>query len=73
MNVLLVHPVHGAKYALCEAEILHDEEHGWSRYTEPTPEEAAPVDKPRRRARKVVETIEQPNSDLLASDESEGT
>ena len=71
MNVLLTHPVHGAKYALSDAEIEHDAKHGWVRYTEPTPTEevAAPV---KRKRRVVQEPIEQPNSNALVSDESEG-
>lgn len=38
MNVVLVHPVHGAKVAICEQEITGDEKNGWTRY-----EAAAPV------------------------------
>ena len=32
MNVVLVHPVHGAKVAINEQEIKLDEENGWTRY-----------------------------------------
>lgn len=81
MNVVLVHPVHGAKIAMCDAEIEQDEKEGWTRYNEPTPVEAAPVvDKPVRNklTRKVTpqQPVEQPNEVpsflTSASDESEG-
>lgn len=32
MNVVLVHPVHGAKVAINEQEIKLDEENGWTRH-----------------------------------------
>ena len=32
MNVVLVHPVHGAKVAINEQEIKLDEENGWMRH-----------------------------------------
>ena len=32
MNVVLVHPVHGAKVAINEQEIKLDEENGWARH-----------------------------------------
>ena len=86
MNVVLVHPVHGAKVATNEQEIEHDEKLGWTRYNPDTPvekpTEAAPVEQaPAKRnklTRKVTQpTIEQPNEvpDFLtsASDESEGS
>jgi hypothetical protein len=77
MNVVLVHPVHGAKVAISEDEIKLDEKLGWTRYNPPTPQvEAAPVAEapPKRKyTRRVTEQpIEQPNSNALASDESEG-
>jgi hypothetical protein len=45
MNIYLKHPVHGRKVATMELEAEHDEQHGWTRYTQDTPEvsEAAPV------------------------------
>ena len=81
MNVVLVHPVHGAKVATHEDEISHDEKLGWTRYNPDTPvekpTEAAPVEEApakRKYTRKVTQqTIEQPNSEELASDESEGS
>ena len=78
MNVVLVHPVHGAKVATNEQEIEHDEKLGWMRYNPDTPVEVAPepvVEAPKRKyTRKVTEQpIEQPNSEPLASDESEGS
>ena len=81
MNVVLVHPVHGAKIATHDDEISHDEKLGWTRYNPDTPvekpTEAAPVEEApakRKYTRKVTQqTIEQPNSEELASDESEGS
>jgi hypothetical protein len=86
MNVVLVHPVHGAKVAINDQEIAADEKNGWTRYNPDTPveepTEAAPVEQaPAKRSkltRKVTQpTIEQPNEvpDFLtsASDESEGS
>lgn len=32
MNTVLVHPVHGAKVAICEKELLRDLANGWSIY-----------------------------------------
>ena len=79
-NIMLVHPVHGSKIALSEGEVEHDAKFGWTRYHAPTPvvkpTEAAPVEEApvkRKYTRKVTEQpIEQPNSNALASDESEG-
>lgn len=80
MNVVLVHPIHGAKVAINELEIEQDEKDGWTRYNPDTPVEVAPkADKPVRNklSRKVTEQpIEQPNEVpsflTSASDESEG-
>lgn len=86
-QILLTHPHHGSKFALTEAEVGHDEKHGWSRYTEDTPKIAAtrkarkgkteveePVEQPVEQPAET--TIEQPNEtpEFLApvSDESEG-
>jgi hypothetical protein len=79
-NVVLTHPVFGAKVATNETEIEMDEKNGWVRYNADTPVEAAPkADKPVRNklTRKVTEQpIEQPNEVppflTSASDESEG-
>ena len=85
MNVVLVHPVHGAKIATHDDEISHDEKLGWTRYNPDTPvekpTEAAPVEEApakRKYTRKVTQQpIEQPNEvpEFLtsASDESEGS
>ena len=75
--ILLTHPIHGSKFALHESEVALDEENGWVRYTDGTPEspsEAAPVERVKRKyTRRVQEApVEQPNSDTLVSDESEG-
>lgn len=76
MNVVMVHPIHGAKVATNEIELEQDEKAGWTRYNPDTPTEpvAAPVPERTRRGRprRVTEPIEQPNSKTLASDESEG-
>ena len=78
MNVVLVHPEHGAKIATHDDEISHDEKLGWKRYNADTPVEVVSepvVEAPKRKyTRKVTEQpIEQPNSEKLASDESEGS
>ena len=85
MNVVLVHPIHGAKVAINELEIEMDEKNGWTRYNADTPvekpTEAAPVEEApvkRKYSRKVTQQpVEQPNEvpDFLtsASDESEGS
>ena len=85
MNVVLVHPIHGAKVAINQLEIEMDEKNGWTRYNPDTPvekpTEAAPesvTEAPKRKyTRKVTQQpIEQPNEvpDFLtsASNESEG-
>lgn len=81
-NVVLVHPVHGAKVATNEVEIQMDEKLGWTRYNPDTPAEVAPepvVEAPKRNklTRKVTQQpVEQPNEVpsflTSASDESEG-
>lgn len=43
MNIVLIHPVHGAKVATMELEIAADEKNGWTRYNLDTPVQAAPV------------------------------
>lgn len=81
MNVVLVHPIHGAKVAINELEMEMDVKNGWTEYNPDTPVEAAPkADKPVRNklSRKVTEQpIEQPNEVpsflTSASDESEGS
>jgi len=79
MNVVLVHPIHGAKVAINAQELEHDEKLGWTRYTPDAPaekpvESASVEESPAKRkySRRVTrQPIEQPNSDTLASDESE--
>lgn len=45
MNVVLVHPIHGAKVAIDAAEIENDELAGWTRYEPVTPvEDSAPAE-----------------------------
>ena len=45
MNVVLVHPIHGAKVAINATEIENDELAGWTRYEPVTPvEDSAPVE-----------------------------
>ena len=45
MNVVLVHPVHGAKVAINATEIENDEIAGWTRYEPVTPvEDSAPAE-----------------------------
>ncbi len=84
MNVVLVHPIHGAKVAISAAEIQNDEKNGWTRYNPNTPVEpstaAAPIEEPikRKYSRRVTnQPVEQPNEvpSFLASvsDESEGS
>lgn len=73
MHVMLVHPEHGVKFALSQTEIDHDENFGWTRYTDDTPAAVPAEAAPRPKRRRVIEQpVEQPNSATLASDESEG-
>lgn len=45
MNVVLVHPIHGAKVAIDATEIENDELAGWTRYESVTPvEDSAPAE-----------------------------
>ena len=82
MNVVLVHPIHGAKVAINQLEMEQDVKNGWTEYNPDTPIEAAPepvVEAPKRKyTRKVTQQpIEQPNEVpsflTSASDESEGS
>jgi hypothetical protein len=45
MNIIMIHPVHGAKIATMELEAEADEQNGWTRYNPDTSSEpeAAPV------------------------------
>lgn len=72
MNVVLVHPVHGAKVAINLTEIEMDEQNGWTRYNSDTPSAPAAEVAPKRKyTRRTIQ--EQPISNALVSDESEGT
>ena len=45
MNVVLVHPIHGAKVAIDATEIENDELAGWTRHEPVTPvEDSAPAE-----------------------------
>lgn len=69
MNVIMVHPVHGAKIAMHSVEIEQDEQNGWTRYNPDTPaDEPAEVAPKRKYTRKAIQ--EQPISNALVSDES---
>jgi len=58
MNIYLKHPVHGRKVATMELEAEYDEQNGWTRYTQDTPEvsEAAPVNALEVKRRRRTET-----------------
>lgn len=71
-QIMLSHPDHGIKFAMSESEVEHDEKFGWTRYTDDTPEVAAPVEKRKYTRRVTTQTLEQPNGDTPASDESAG-
>ena len=60
MNIVLIHPVHGAKVATMELEIEADEKNGWTRYNLDTPVQAAPVNtlEIKRRRKPAEEAIE---------------
>ena len=38
MNIYLQHPIHGRKIATMELEAENDEQNGWTRYNDATPE-----------------------------------
>jgi hypothetical protein len=79
MNVVLVHPIHGAKIAINQEELDADVKNGWTEYN---PDEAVEVvaepEKVKRKytRRTVEQPVEQPNEvpDFLTpvSEESEG-
>lgn len=79
MNVVLVHPVYGAKIAINQDELEADVKNGWTEYN---PNDAAEVvietEKVKRKytRRTVEQPVEQPNEvpDFLTpvSEESEG-
>lgn len=47
MNVVLVHPIHGAKVAINADEMAEDLRNGWSEYNPTTPVEAEPEPEPK--------------------------
>jgi hypothetical protein len=58
MEIYLAHPVHGRKVATMELEAEYDEQNGWTRYTQDTPQvtEAAPVNALEVKRRRRTET-----------------
>ncbi len=58
MNVVLVHPTHGAKVAINECEIAADEKNGWVRYNPDIPTEE-PVKRGKPRAKVLNHLIEE--------------
>lgn len=71
-QILLTHPDHGSKFALSETEVENDVKQGWTRYTDATPQEAAPVEKRKYTRRVTTQPLEQPNDEPSASEESAG-
>jgi hypothetical protein len=71
-NILLTHPVHGSKFALSNAEIEHDEKHGWVRYTDDTLVKAASRKGGITRRWKESSPNKAPDFLTPVSDESEG-
>ena len=60
MNIILTHPVPGAKVATIDLEIEMDEQNGWTRYNPDTPSEpeAAPVNVLEvKRRRKTIDEV----------------
>ena len=68
MNVVLVHPIHGAKVAINQTEVEMDEKNGWKRYNSDTPAEPLVEVAPKRKYTRRVQ--EQPTSNALVSDKS---
>ena len=60
MNIIMIHPVHGAKIATMELEAETDEKNGWTRYNLDTHSEpeAAPVNVLEVKRRRKVTTEE---------------
>ena len=59
MNIVMTHPIHGAKIDTMEAEAEADEKNGWVRYNPDTPsdsEEAANTLVVKRKYTRKVET-----------------
>ena len=64
MNVVLVHPIHGAKVAINQTEVEMDEKNGWKRYNSDTPAEPLVEVAPKRKYTRRVVQSEQVGSDL---------
>ena len=60
MNVVLIHPIHGAKVATMELEVEADEKNGWTRYNPDTPVQVARVNtlETKRRRKSAEEATE---------------
>ena len=56
--IYMVHPQHGAKVAISEAEAEYDEMNGWMRYDPTTPAKAEPSDEAAEEASIVNEMAE---------------
>ena len=76
MNIVLVHPIHGAKIATLQAELEQDVKNGWTEYNADTPKAATRKSKKDKPQVEETQPVEQPNGtpDFLApvSDESAG-
>lgn len=84
MNIILTHPIHGAKIATHPDEVKQDEKNGWAQYNPDTPaqveseEPKAEAEKPKRKytRKQTDQPVEQPNEVpsflTSASDECEG-
>ena len=76
MNVVLVHPIHGAKVAINKLEMEQDVKNGWTEYNPDTPKAATRKSRKDKAPVEETQPVEQPNEtpDFLASvsDESAG-
>lgn len=76
MNIVLVHPIHGAKVATNQVELEQDVKNGWTEYNSDTPKAATRKSKKDKAQVEENQPVEQPNGtpDFLApvSDESAG-
>ena len=75
MNIVLVHPIHGAKIATLQAELEQDVKNGWTEYNPDTPKAATRKSKKDKPQVEETQPVEQPNEvpEFLASvsDESD--
>lgn len=76
MNIVLVHPIHGAKIATNQVELEQDVKNGWTEYNSDTPKAATRKSRKDKVQVEEIQPVEQPNGtpDFLApvSDESAG-